>query len=274
MGKTICIIVLSVVCGLLAVTLALLPICIRLGKYNGKPSTLSNQSAFSSTVESNPTDVEEYIPQHLELNAANASLINEKDIVTLGTYEQDNNAENGAEDIEWIVLHIERGKALLISKYVLDVHPFNETDGEVYWENSDIRKWLSDEFYKTAFSKKDKEFIFEYERDDIKDNVFLLNRYETDMFFLADNDVKTSLTNYADSKTPLLETIDSWWLSGTTWYESSNAGVYIPYYGDPYAAKNNLIRLANEMSNTVLDYSFSRPTKMSGVRPSIWVSLE
>ncbi len=39
--------------------------------------------------------------------------------VIFGSYEQDNNLSNGAEEIEWLVLDVQDGKALLISKYGL-----------------------------------------------------------------------------------------------------------------------------------------------------------
>ena len=41
------------------------------------------------------------------------------DIVTFGTYEQDDLTRNGAEPIEWIVLAVEGDQALLLSRCVL-----------------------------------------------------------------------------------------------------------------------------------------------------------
>ena len=49
------------------------------------------------------------------------------DIVIFGSYEQDNDESNGTEDIEWLVLAREDNKALLISKYALDVQPLFTT---------------------------------------------------------------------------------------------------------------------------------------------------
>lgn len=40
--------------------------------------------------------------------------------VSFGKYEQDNNTSNGKEKIEWLVLEVKDGKALVISKYALD----------------------------------------------------------------------------------------------------------------------------------------------------------
>ena len=46
-------------------------------------------------------------------------------IVTFGQYEQDNNTGNGPEEIEWIVLDVQDGKSLLLSRYGLDAKPYN-----------------------------------------------------------------------------------------------------------------------------------------------------
>ena len=43
------------------------------------------------------------------------------DYVIFGTYEQDYNTENGPEPIEWLVLDKKEGKALVLSKYCLDL---------------------------------------------------------------------------------------------------------------------------------------------------------
>lgn len=72
--------------------------------------------------------------------------------VYFGHYEQDINLSNGKEPIEWIVLDVQDGRSLLISKYVLDVIPFNERLAEgITWEISTLRKWLNESFILEAF---------------------------------------------------------------------------------------------------------------------------
>ncbi|MBQ7956295.1 MAG: hypothetical protein IJ282_11205 [Lachnospiraceae bacterium] len=86
------------------------------------------------------------------------------DEFTLGTYEQDNNLENGAEDIEWIVLEKDSdGTYLCISKYILDARPFNTNQVEIVnnWGTSSLREWLNSTFFDTAFSEKDAENLVE-----------------------------------------------------------------------------------------------------------------
>lgn len=137
------------------------------------------------------------------------------DEFTLGTYEQDNDLENGAEDIEWIVLEkTGEDTYLCISKYVLDAKMFNDEvdrdytdaknvytyDGDytVYndWGISTIRPWLNGEFFDTAFTSEDKEnitdttnrvYVWESSGDDLTsvsytDKVCLLNYGRLDEF--------------------------------------------------------------------------------------------
>lgn len=78
------------------------------------------------------------------------------DLVFFGSYEQDNDVTNGKEKIEWIVLDIQDGKALLISKYALDCQPrlINEN-----WETCSLRTWLNEEFLNAAFSEDEQALI-------------------------------------------------------------------------------------------------------------------
>ena len=100
------------------------------------------------------------------------------DTVKLGKYEQDNNLNNGKEDVEWFVLKKDGGKALLLSKYIIDLKQFDELidiKGEIIeekrdeystltsWKNSLVRDWLNGEFYNNTFNDKEKELICESE---------------------------------------------------------------------------------------------------------------
>ena len=74
------------------------------------------------------------------------------DIITFGRYEQDNDLSNGAEAIEWIVLAREGDTALLLSKYGLDVKPYNEEHLDITWEDCTLRTWLNSDFLNAAFN--------------------------------------------------------------------------------------------------------------------------
>ncbi len=84
--------------------------------------------------------------------------------VTYGVFEQDNNLDNGPEPIEWRVCYVDNEKALLMSKYILDCrqfHSFNDNYDEgsygskvTDWNRSDLKKWLNEDFYSTAFPEE------------------------------------------------------------------------------------------------------------------------
>lgn len=81
--------------------------------------------------------------------------------VFFGQYEQDGNEANGNEEIEWIVIGKE-GKALqLLSRKLLDVMPYNDTQTSVTWETCSLRTWLNSSFYDDAFDETEKGKILE-----------------------------------------------------------------------------------------------------------------
>ncbi len=114
------------------------------------------------------------------------------DTFTFGSYEQDNNLNNGKEPIEWIVLSNENDALFVLSKYIIDIMAFDvDHTRAVTWSNSGMRKWLNGEFFETAFNGKEADRIKVSElknpagpnsriEDDIdtQDKVFLLSYEE------------------------------------------------------------------------------------------------
>ncbi|MBQ7500158.1 MAG: prolyl oligopeptidase family serine peptidase [Clostridia bacterium] len=113
------------------------------------------------------------------------------DVIRFGRYEQNGIAGNGYEDIEWTVLDVTGNKALLLSRYVLDVIPYNDKRTNVTWETCTLREWLNGEFYNAAFDKDEKEMIVDtplenYDNpefgtdggNDTTDKVFLPDLYD------------------------------------------------------------------------------------------------
>ena len=83
----------------------------------------------------------------------------EPETVLFGSYEQDGDAANGKEPIEWLVLAQDGDKALLLSKYALDHQsfmPFYEPVTEPFtWESCSLRQWLNSTFLNAAFSAEE-----------------------------------------------------------------------------------------------------------------------
>ena len=103
------------------------------------------------------------------------------DIVRMGDY-------HGAD--KWIVLDIDDGQALLISKNVVDVVEFDKSSNK--WEKSEIREWLNGEYLEETFDDDEQKAL----ADEDGDRVFLLS--EEQVKDLVDSsDRKSEPTDYA-----------------------------------------------------------------------------
>ena len=155
-------------------------------------STVTASTVTSSSETPSESIDENSSAQPSEVTPISVSSLKAGDVITFGSFEQDNNTSNGAEDIEWIVASVEDGRVLLLSKYVLYSMPFNSA-GDVAWEESDARNWLNGEFYEAAFDESERASIYEvelqtrepgYSRDiTTKDKVFLLALADIGKYF-------------------------------------------------------------------------------------------
>lgn len=81
------------------------------------------------------------------------------DTFTFGTYEQDGEMENGAEEIVWVVLSNRDGVLHAVSKYGLYCALYHDEESSVTWEESSLRAWLNSDFYDQAFTPEEKALI-------------------------------------------------------------------------------------------------------------------
>lgn len=103
------------------------------------------------------------------------------DIVEFGSYEQDGNASNGKEPIEWRVLAVEGDRAYVVSEKGLDAHAFNEdADDGNDWNSSDLKKWFENDFASQAFTSD--------EMNAIDGTPTLLSIDEANKYFMSDED--------------------------------------------------------------------------------------
>jgi hypothetical protein len=139
----------------------------------------------------------------------------EAEIVEFGRYEQDGNAENGPEPIEWIVLRKEKDRTLLLSRYVIESMPYNELhagDGIslMFWPDCTLRTWLNGEFMDMAFTPQARARIAETENKNIVENdffygedpdttdrVFLLSKEELESYYRDRRERRAVPTAYA-----------------------------------------------------------------------------
>ena len=198
--------------------------------------------------------------------------------VTFGHYEQDDNSSNGAEEIEWIVLDVQGDKALLLSRYGLDVKPFNNRTSAVTWETSSIRYWLNHDFLNSAFSQIEQDAIILTKVDnslkqgyedcvsggnDTQDKVFLLSCAETTLYFQNKEERRLALTAYAIARGAHTSDYGYQTLDGkaTGWWWLRSPGL-----AEHFAARVNC--------DGTINYRYNVNSTLVAVRPALWLDLE
>lgn len=190
------------------------------------------------------------------------------DYVFFGAYEQDNNTSNGKEYIEWLVLDVKDGKALVVSKHALDCKPYDPTyNGKVTWETCALRKWLNNNFINSAFSTDEKAMIPtvivpadenpEYSTDPgnaTQDKVFLLSITEVNKYFSSDNARQCKLTGYASA-------------NGAITWDNGNCHWFLRTPGNSQAT---VIIVKDEGQ---IAHSYVVHNAHFGVRPAMWIDL-
>ncbi|MBR0161004.1 MAG: serine/threonine protein kinase [Oscillospiraceae bacterium] len=225
-------------------------------------------------------------------------------IVSFGSYEQDNDMENGSEPLEWQILDMNGNTRLLISRNTLDCQPFN-TGGNaasVTWETSTLRSWLNDEFFESAFLPEDQAAILlttvnnnhrqaytDFRAADVpdtEDRLFLLSYAEAWKYFQIDQDRTCDSSRYASSQGVYVNKDNKnspWWLrslgngkgyasfvytDGTLWSGPVNSA----YYGSVSPAGSNRV-----MSDGTLwyqtEHGFASASEV-GIRPALWIDLD
>lgn len=191
------------------------------------------------------------------------------DYVFFGAYEQNCSTANGKEDIEWLVLEVKDGKALVISKYALDCKQYNTNYKAVTWETCKLRRWLNNDFINAAFSTEEKAMIptvtvsadenpeyYGNPGNATQDQVFLLSITEADKYFSSDSAIQCKPTDYAVAKGAFVNSDSGncgWWLRSPGHLNTNAADVGSDGDVDKYGDYIN-------------DYN--------AVRPAMWISIK
>lgn len=193
--------------------------------------------------------------------------------VTFGSYEQDNDESNGKEPVEWLVLTTQDGKALLLSRYALDRHSFNDVAGETSWANCELRTWLNNDFKTAAFSESETSRVVESRlgTDGVttNDSVFVLSDIEKGNYLVSQDSALCTATAYARSKgAKEWAGTQNYYIDGvgtTMWWLRSGGTT-----GPSYAMYVDCSGRTVQNGKLALDTS-SRDA--AAVRPAIWVDL-
>lgn len=176
--------------------------------------------------------------------AGNTS-VDKMDTITFGL-------DSNSKPIEWIVLEKEGNKALLLSKYLLASHKYNDEFVDITWENCTCRSWLNSDFMKQIFSEKEQNSILTTEvinndnsqygtkgGNNTKDRIFLLSIDEYKKYF---NKKEQSVAKYKNGLN------DSWWFRSPGSYQH-----YAAYVDNSGSLCENYVFAAY------------------GIRPALWV---
>ena len=183
------------------------------------------------------------------------------DIVTLGNYYG---------EIEWLVLDVKDDNLLLITLDCIDALPYNNERKKLTWENSDIRKWLNEDFIEMAFSEEEQNLILttELENPDNKrfggaiggnntqDKVFLLSHDEVLEYFPNGWNIYSEPTAKAEENLEKYESggREYWW-----WWTRS------PGLGQDMATIVNGVTLGVGDDGLVV-------SEKHGIRPAMWIN--
>ena len=101
--------------------------------------------------------------------------------------------------IEWMVLEVSGNSALLLSQKSVAYRPFMKENIEsAEWEKSDVRQWLNNDFFESAFTAKEQKSIlttivksnqkdgiqgYSLGGEDTRDRLFLLSEEEVNHYF-------------------------------------------------------------------------------------------
>lgn len=198
--------------------------------------------------------------------------------IKFGNYEQDNNTANGKEEIEWDVLAVDGKKALIISKYAMDVQPYNSEFTDVTWETCTLRTFLNNTFLNDAFGAKHQALILssnvsadenpEYDVNPgnaTTDKVFLLSINEANQYYSSDESRKCVPTAYA-----IANGAGAYTSSDNTKDGKATCAWLLRSPGFCQLAASCVISngAVASMGDSVSRHDYS------GVRPALWITLE
>ena len=204
------------------------------------------------------------------------------DFFSFGHYEQDNEEwpVPRRESIIWQVADIQDGKALVISKDVLDAKAYNDknTIRELFkidttWEECSLRKWLNEDFFNSAFRPGEQSRIVEVINTnpdnpvsgtkggkDTLDRIFLFGIDDANRYMDIIDNNNSKVTSFARSKGVTAEDNGYFfWLLRSPGYSKGTAAGADSHGNIYYKEK--------------YDGGTDKTSEAAGIRPAMWVTL-
>jgi hypothetical protein len=193
-------------------------------------------------------------------------------IIELGSYEQDNDLDNGTEPIQWRILSIENDRILVISDQGLDAKQFHENIASITWEACSLRSWLNNDFLAASFTPEEQALIQTVTTENkanpnynteagnnTRDRVFLLSLTEAEKYFNSNEDRQCKATAYAVAQgchvinlMPFAGNC-AWWLRTP--------------------GETELFALQISVTGSADDDGMLAGSSVAAVRPALWIGL-
>ena len=212
--------------------------------------------------------------QHKHLNVTLKPFLTEKKTVLLGQYFQKGNQK---EPVQWLVLEEKDGQALLLSKFALHTggywmgdpwQAYKDDGKKLYWENSQLRKWLNGEFRDMVFTHRERMFLLntriqtdpEAEEDCLDNQVFLLSKEQVQNLLPNNLERCTEPTEFAVfGGAHRWEGFCAWWIlprlegsSGPIYLQAVVPDGKMQYHSRNVAHKDWCLRPAIRISTEIL----------------------
>ncbi len=186
------------------------------------------------------------------------------------------------------MLDVDGNKALLLSKYGIEVRQYNAKYVRITWENCTLRSWLNDEFIQKAFSEEEQAAILLTDVDNsqetshpryqansgnnTQDYVFCLSYAETNKYLNITYEDKNNV-NARVAPTPYAKARGAWTDKNNLTAEGQQAARW--WLRSPGRHPNRTFHILP--TGAVRDNQCTAGSRLFGfgtVRPALWVNLE
>lgn len=181
----------------------------------------------------------------------------------------------GSIPMPWVVLDKKDGKALVISKFIIDCQAYHNIFYKVHWNDCSAYKWLNREYAPRYFtdeeqqrihpvyiSKTDDALYMEETENTVKNSLFFLSMEEAGKYFRTQDQRRARISAFGKRKImwASFDVYAHWWLR--------------TYSKDPVGASH--VKLDGEMTvhgGTILSNGYDEFYDHFGVRPAMYINL-